>query len=722
VATDGNDNNDGSFDYPWATFTYSESQLSPGDTLLIKDGTYNDTLRGTSGTEGNPVTVAALNDGQVTVDCNGSAYPSYISGKQDIVVEGIIFKNSSTSAVNVYYSDRITLKRCSAYNADAGNNMCFNIAYSDNCLVEDCIATGTCRKLFQAYECTYITFRRCWGWWYDHDTTPYAFGSIYNSQHCLVENCVGTRNPATYDKDVRGFGLTSNPTVPNYNAFCGNVMYNFYRRPFKTWSEKTQCTGNEFYHNVALNMRAEDPAYSFFWQACDSSMLYDHFTTRGFHNSRGYWLEAGNRKMENNHGTVKNSIFITGSIGIDFNSAEGATLANSYCCFYDVTTPYAGEASAGTGDVTVDPGFDTATYGMGGYLFVPDGSPVKTAGEGGTQMGAEVLYRYVDGVLTGDPLWPWPMESRIQAETYDIVGTKLSCTWESDNGATGGVWKTLDGIYGPQAPTADFEGSPLSGDAPLTVNFTDLSTQSPTSWSWTFGDGGTSGAQHPSHEYTVANTYTVSLEACNAQGCDTETKTDYITVTSPQPPVADFSGNPLSGYAPLTVYFTDQSTNTPTSWSWTFGDSGTSSAENPSHEYTAVNTYDVSLTATNAQGQDTETKLDYITVSEAPDLSCHVGDISMAQAGPPSYKATATITVHDQDCLPLAGVTVDITWTGAAPGTDSDITDENGQVTFTSDRNKAGGTFTCCVDNLTKSGYPYQSGDNHETSDQITLP
>jgi hypothetical protein len=94
----------------------------------------------------------------------------------------------------------------------------------------------------------------------------------------------------------------------------------------------------------------------------------------------------------------------------------------------------------------------------------------------------------------------------------------------------------------------------------------------------------------------------------------------------------------------------------------------------------------------------------------------------MFDAGPPNYKAGATITIHDQGCAPLAGVTVDIEWSGAAPGTDSDVTDEYGQVTFTSGRNKAGGTFICTVTNLTKTGYPYQSGDNHEDSDQITLP
>jgi PKD repeat protein len=189
----------------------------------------------------------------------------------------------------------------------------------------------------------------------------------------------------------------------------------------------------------------------------------------------------------------------------------------------------------------------------------------------------------------------------------------------------------------------------------------------------------------------------------------------------PPLPVADFSGNPTSGPAPLTVYFTDLSSGSPTSWDWTFGDGGTSTAQHPSHDYTSDNSYTVSLTAYNAQGQDTETKGDYITVSSGGG-TCHVGAVDMASAGPPNYKASATITVHDRNCQALAGVTVDMTWSGAVSGTDSDVTDANGQVTFVSDRDKTGGTYVCTVTGLTKSGYTYQSADNHETSDQITLP
>ncbi len=86
------------------------------------------------------------------------------------------------------------------------------------------------------------------------------------------------------------------------------------------------------------------------------------------------------------------------------------------------------------------------------------------------------------------------------------------------------------------------------------------------------------------------------------------------------PPVAAFTGTPTSGTFPLLVQFSDQSTNTPTGWSWTFGDGGTSSAQNPSRTYTAAGTYTVTLTASNAYGSDGETKTGYITVSDASNL------------------------------------------------------------------------------------------------------
>ena len=171
-------------------------------------------------------------------------------------------------------------------------------------------------------------------------------------------------------------------------------------------------------------------------------------------------------------------------------------------------------------------------------------------------------------------------------------------------------------VVGGGPPTADFSGTPTSGTAPLNVAFSDQSSGAPTSWFWDFGDGNTSTAQNPSHTYTSSGLYTVSLTATNDDGSDTLTRTDYISVSDPLPPVADFVGSPTSGVAPLTVDFSDLSANDPTSWSWNFGDGNTSTSQNPSHVYTTPGVYTVSLTASNAQGSDVETKVDYITVNE----------------------------------------------------------------------------------------------------------
>jgi PKD repeat protein len=193
-------------------------------------------------------------------------------------------------------------------------------------------------------------------------------------------------------------------------------------------------------------------------------------------------------------------------------------------------------------------------------------------------------------------------------------------------------------------PTAGFTGTPTSGMAPLTVNFTDQSTGA-TSWSWNFGDTGTSTQQNPSHTYTAPGTYTVSLTATNSYGNDTETKTNYITVSALQAPVADFTASSTTIYEGQSVTFTDTTTNSPTSWSWTFsgGTPSTSTAQNPTITYNTAGTYTVALTATNATGSDTETKTDYITVQVQPLTYCS------SQGNNYSYEYIGRVQVADLD-------------------------------------------------------------------------
>lgn len=202
----------------------------------------------------------------------------------------------------------------------------------------------------------------------------------------------------------------------------------------------------------------------------------------------------------------------------------------------------------------------------------------------------------------------------ISTHTEDISGY-LNSTWIN------ATVTTLSNPVPQPPPVAAFSGTPVSGTSPLTVTFTDSSTGNPTSWSWTFGDNSTVNAtqKNPVHRYNSSGVYTVKLTVTNTTtGSNTTMKSNYITVTTPiVPPVASFTGTPLNGSAPLTVRFTDSSTNTPTSWNWNFGDGNTinSTAKNPVHTYLSNGIYTVSLTATNAAGSDTKTKTSYVIVS-----------------------------------------------------------------------------------------------------------
>ncbi len=104
---------------------------------------------------------------------------------------------------------------------------------------------------------------------------------------------------------------------------------------------------------------------------------------------------------------------------------------------------------------------------------------------------------------------------------------------------------------------ADFTSDLTSGNAPLTVTFTDLSSGTPTSWSWDFGDGSSSTAQHPSHTYTDPGTYTVTLTASNAEVSNVKTKVDHITVTEPTLNVIGISPNSIASRSkkvPVTIF------------------------------------------------------------------------------------------------------------------------------------------------------------------------
>ncbi len=228
------------------------------------------------------------------------------------------------------------------------------------------------------------------------------------------------------------------------------------------------------------------------------------------------------------------------------------------------------------------------------------------------------------------------------------------------------------------APVANFNANQTIGEAPFSVTYTDISTNNPTSWSWSFPGGSPSSStnNNPTIVYSNPGVYNVTLTATNADGSDSETKNGYITVSdvAGAAPVADFIANFTSGQAPFAISFTDLSSNNPVTWNWTFpgGSPSVSNSSSPLVTYSTPGIYDVSLTVSNSAGGNTIVKSGYITVTEANGgvpIASFTSSVNMGQA-------PLTVTFFNQS---QNGAFYQWSFPGAVPASSSE---QNPTVTY----------------------------------------
>ncbi|MBI2968594.1 MAG: PKD domain-containing protein [Bacteroidetes bacterium] len=204
-------------------------------------------------------------------------------------------------------------------------------------------------------------------------------------------------------------------------------------------------------------------------------------------------------------------------------------------------------------------------------------------------------------------IYPEPGSYAIQVDVTDVNGCANSCN----------VIVTIT-----TSLSAKFAAGNITGCAPLTVDFTNQSTNAIT-YLWNFGDGNTSYLKDPQHTYTSPGFYSVTLYAYGGSGTAVYTMPNQIFVYPA--PVANFQAFP-SNIAPEgdTVFFADNSWGA-TSWSWNFGDpssgSGDSSSlQNPYHYYSVIGNYTVTLIVTNEYNcSDTIIKQNFITITSGMD-------------------------------------------------------------------------------------------------------
>jgi PKD repeat protein len=165
---------------------------------------------------------------------------------------------------------------------------------------------------------------------------------------------------------------------------------------------------------------------------------------------------------------------------------------------------------------------------------------------------------------------------------------------------------------------AEFFANLTEGLAPLTVNFTNLSTNA-TSYAWDFGDGNSSTNNNPVNTYSNAGLFSVTLAAIGPGGTNSVTLINYITITNAPPPlpVANFIADVTEGLAPFTVNFTNLSAHA-TTYAWDFGDGNSSTNINPSNTYSNAGLFSVTLAAIGPGGTNSVTLINYITITNAP--------------------------------------------------------------------------------------------------------
>ncbi len=226
---------------------------------------------------------------------------------------------------------------------------------------------------------------------------------------------------------------------------------------------------------------------------------------------------------------------------------------------------------------------------------------------------------FANGSITD---WQWNFgdstSSSIQNpnHTFSKPGTyQVTLNVTSNQGSKGNVTKT---IVINNKPTVDFISNSISGCSPFPVSFSDQSVADDGSeYLWDFGDFKLSTEKDPTHTFVANRSYTIKEIITTKGGCkDSLIKSSYITVLNV--PVAEFTNTTACSNS--IVNFSDKSTvlaSKITSWFWDFGDGNTSNTQNPTHVYTKIGNYKLTLTSTSSIGCSNTISKD-LTINEKP--------------------------------------------------------------------------------------------------------
>lgn len=518
------DSNPGTEEFPWLTLEHAAENVVPGDTVMVMSGTYEGVTFTESGSNGAPITFL----GELTASVIIQGGMEFATGVAYMSVANFTIRDHFVWGVFLRGSNRyINLRGFNVSGGDNGFHLTWGYQGEDpldgpvsdivieNSLVEDCLYTGVdctpgpCdRVTVRNVEVRGMGIEAAWG----ADGIAFERGEYITVEDCYVHDNAGDGidlNSRDHDGYVSGIIVRRNRVVRNHmtgiklwggGRIENNVIWGQGNNPVDLGT--FPGTYDVINNTIAFNMWDPDFGvrnYAFVVAypdggpsaQVDLTLLNnifafncndDHGGPTGLYLGEGVTLvsEGYNLYWSRNDGEIQ-AEFVQGDSW--FTRAEIA----------DGT--WTAATGQGDGNVSSDPSFISAWPSAD--LHLNEGSP-------GIDVGVAMAGLFID--LEGKP--------RPSGDGYDIGAYE----YQSSTGR----------------PEADFNGASRNGQGDTcSVQFTDQSSGSITSWTWNFGDSGTSEQPNPSHTYRCNGSYTVSLTVSGPGGSDTETKVNYISCNCP---------------------------------------------------------------------------------------------------------------------------------------------------------------------------------------------
>ncbi|MDP3396419.1 MAG: IPT/TIG domain-containing protein [Methanoregula sp.] len=372
---------------------------------------------------------------------------------------------------------------------------------------------------------------------------------------------------------------------------------------------------------------------------------------------------SGTNLIGANAGGVNGNVTIGGALATIISVVSGSITA---------TTP---AHAAGAVNVVITTPNGTATGGTGAYTYVSGLTVTDIAPPTGKNTKTIRIANLKGTGFYGSPTVNLTKTGENNITATDVTvesATKISCTFDL-SGKTTGAWNII--VINPDGQQASLiNGFTItdSSHSPAVTSITPSTGQNTTSVIITnlagtrFLSGATVNLTKSGEPDIVATGVTVvsatkitctfdltgkAAGPWNIVVTNTDNQTGTLpngfTVTKPIP-VASFTQSPVTGPAPLTVSFTDTSTNNPTSWNWNFGEGNTSTIQNPINSYVNPGVYNVTLTATNIYGSsppNTSVKIISVTTPVTQSNTTYPG-VTVSNATEKNFQFNITSVVN----------------------------------------------------------------------------